>query len=661
MQQAAGVATPGRPGPAKQEVVAELGEPALLLPAAVNRGLEANGRAKYLLSLLQTARAWADAPSPPCPTLHEERVAAGVADPDLDRVVDGARRLAPDTYAVPGAARIHHELVTAVEEMLAPLAAASPVPDAAPAPDRARLDALLAAAPDLAGDRLPGTYVDAMTSARREGGDSLHLLVLDAHRALDRLQAEIATSSVDGAAAYGLAPGDEPLVAAFMAGVHETAPLKFDHPGLATTATRVDGRLLLQNDLGTTNAHVVVVAVEGLAATVTYTDVHLRRLRFFTALLDDVDVTWSGAAHRAGGPSLGAHHVTVGRYEAPDAEALGRFLLHLGSRLVFVIDWNRARKRLARFLSTADAVDALRWAADQRIGHEAFLLMGGERLVYDAVELSARVPARYGEPLAKVLGREATVAVARFALRASAEGLLAGKTPLLIRDELRVEVLRHVQASHRRLLDDSVEHASLVVECAKALQAALLRLGTDEGAAYLHRAAERAARWEHRADEILVAQRQSARRVDGGEQVTALTGAADDAIDDLEESLFLLTLLPHDALAAVQPVLGPLAGIAVTTACEHLKAVEIARQALDAQAPDDLEDFLVAVDRVATLEHDADTADRLARAALVTGAPDFRSLYVADSLSRGVESATDALRRSSLGLRDHVLRVLAVR
>ena len=45
----------------------------------------------------------------------------------------------------------------------------------------------------------------------------------------------------------------------------------------------------------------------------------------------------------------------------------------------------------------------------------------------------------------------------------------------------------------------------------------------------------------------------------------------------------------------------------------------------------------------------------MARAALVTEAPDFRSLYVADSVSRTAEAATDAMLRSVLGLRDHVL------
>ena len=92
---------------------------------------------------------------------------------------------------------------------------------------------------------------------------------------------------------------------------------------------------------------------------------------------------------------------------------------------------------------------------------------------------------------------------------------------------------------------------------------------------------------------------------------------------------------------------------------EHLKALEIACQVVDGSASDDLEDFLVAVDRVVTLEHEADAADRAARAKLVTEAPEFRSLYVADSILRCIEDASDALMRSALGLRDHILGSLS--
>jgi uncharacterized protein Yka (UPF0111/DUF47 family) len=651
----------GRDGPSKREAVQELGERALLLPSLLARALAANDEAKYLLSLLQAARSHAELPSQPWSSLRDERLAARVPDPGLDAVVERSRQVGPDLYFIPGVAEVHRQLIRAVGDMLTPLQVAPAGDGDHPSVDPARLDRLLRAAPAFPADQVPGRYIDETTSARRESGDSLHLLVMDAHRALNRLESEVATESVDGAAAYALAGGDRELVAAFMAGLRETAPLKFDHPGLGTSATRVGDRLVIQNDLGTTQAHVVVVTVEGLAVTITYSDVHRRRLAFFASLFDRFPVTWSHSEAHSASPSLGAYHLTRGSYQASDRTGVEAFLRHAGSRLVFVLDWNRARKRLTTFLSNRDAIDVLRWAAEQNVGHMAFLTLGGDRLIYDAVELSAKLPARYGEPLIEVLGRDATLAVTRFALRSAAVGLLTGKSPLLIRDELRVEVLRHVQAVQRRLLDTSAEHASLVVECAQVLHAALVRLAASDGQAFLHRAARRASGWEHRADEILTEQRQAGRRVEGAGAITALTALADDAIDALEEAVFLLTLLPHDAVGVIRPILDTVAATAVMAAREYLKAVEIAREIVEGAAPEDLEDFLIAVDRVATLEHEADIADRTARAALVNEAPEYRSLYVADNVSRGVEDATDALLRSSLGLRDHILSALSVK
>lgn len=61
---------------------------------------------------------------------------------------------------------------------------------------------------------------------------------MDVHRAFNKLQGEISQVQIDGAATCLLKEKDRPMVQAFMAGVNRTAPLKFDHPGLGTTATR---------------------------------------------------------------------------------------------------------------------------------------------------------------------------------------------------------------------------------------------------------------------------------------------------------------------------------------------------------------------------------------------------------------------------------------
>lgn len=635
----------------KGRIVEELGDAALALPSLVQRGLQANQRAKYLLALLQTARAHADAPGSPAPTLADERAAAGLADPALDRVVAGSTRLDDGSYLVPRAQDLVDELVAEVRVMRRAATVAG-------VGDDGRLEALVPGGDEVRGDRITGACIDRLTAAPRPGADSLHGLVMAAHRDLDSLQRTLASGSVDGAATYGLDAGDTALVAAFMEGLHSTEALRFGHPGLDTTATRIGDRLLLENDLGTTDVHVLVVTVTGSTATVTYSDLHPRRLAFVRTLLDPAPVRWSDEQSRPARAGLDAYHLVVGTFEAADVTQLREFLRLLGSRVVFVLDWNRARKRLQTYLSRADAAAVLRWAVDANVGHRAFLVLGAERMIFDALELAAKVPARFGESVVDVLGRDATLVITRFALRACTEGLLAGKSPPLIRDELRVEVLRHVRAVHGELLDLDAAHAALIAESAQALRAAVDRLGHADAAGFLGRTAARAARWEHRADDLLADLRRAGARVDGGQPFADLASAADDAIDELEEAVALLGLLPAGSGALVGPLLQPVAAVAVASAREHVKAVEAARAVVSGGAPDDLEDLLVAVDRVVALEHDADEADRAARGALVDGAPDFRTLYVADGVSRAAETATDALARSAQGLRDHLLTLV---
>ena len=287
-------ATPSRPvavegGPSrgsmtKARIVSELGEQELLLPALVNEGLAANDRAKFYLTLLQAARDHADHPDGAATDLTQERLACEVGDADLDTVVARSRKEGPDAYFIPALRRVHDRLADDVRRMMAPLQAPSEYAGA--------LAALLAKTPAAAEDRIAGATIDHLTSGQRDAGDSLHLLVMDLHKELNRLQQQLATETIDGASVYGVHEEDRPLVAAFMAGLNRTRDLKFDHPGLGTTATRSGDRLVIQNDIGLTEAHVLVIHVEGDRVTLTYTDVHLDRLLFFQSLFDRFAVQW---------------------------------------------------------------------------------------------------------------------------------------------------------------------------------------------------------------------------------------------------------------------------------------------------------------------------------------------------------------------------------
>jgi hypothetical protein len=225
----------------KARMIGELGEQELLLPALVNEALAANDRAKYLMTLLQVARERADHPDREATDLKQERLASGVADGELDRVVEGSRKEDPNAYSIPGARRIHEKLVGDVRRMMVPLRAEDgPVPHngeqrVAAYEERVRL--LLSQASPPEEDQIAGDYIDRLTSGQRDAGDSLHLVVMDLHKELNRLQQRLATQTIDGAQVYGVRDDDRPLITAFMAGINQTRGLKFDHPGLGTTAT----------------------------------------------------------------------------------------------------------------------------------------------------------------------------------------------------------------------------------------------------------------------------------------------------------------------------------------------------------------------------------------------------------------------------------------
>jgi uncharacterized protein Yka (UPF0111/DUF47 family) len=633
----------------KSAVLAAIGEAALSQPAAVNAALAANDRVKFAFTLLQAALAHADHPAAQADSLKRERLASGIEDPALDGIIPAARRQGA-RYLVPGAPALLTRIEADLRVMAAPVLAAGRPAFAA------RLETLLAALPTAQDDLLDADAVAGMTHARRDGPDSLHRLVMDLHKELNALQTALAQETLDGAAVYGLADEDRPRVLAFMAGLNRTAKLKGDHPGLATTATRCGPRLVIQNDIGTTDAHVLVVHVEGLAVTVTYTDVHPERLAFFQSMLETYAPTWQTA--RPGTLAAGAAFLlATGTVTTADEQACRAYLDHLGSRLVFLIDWNRARKQLRAFLPGPARLSLLRWAAEQGIGHRFFIELGGAHLINQAIEATAGSAMHFGDRLSDALGVPDTETFLRFAFRAATEGMLAHRSPSLVRDRVRAELLRHFTNEERRLLRCVADHAGLVFELAS-----LTRDGVQAlcgGATDLHKLAHRAARFEHDADQVVIDVRDATRRRPDYAHLRPLIEAADDAADELEEAVFLTALL-----AAAKPqgeALAPLQALAALlddTAREWVKALAHAAHVKDPGAAEDTDDFLTAIDRIAALEHQSDDAERALTAAAVRHAADFRQLHLYTALGSKLEAASDALKHTSLMLRDHVMKEL---
>ncbi len=596
---------------AKERIIQELGEGELLLPELVRRALAANDRVKYLLTLLQTARAAADGAE--VVDLHEERIASGVEDPTLDRVVADAVRGQDGAYRIPHAEKLADQALADVATMLAPLLASS----AREADGLRRRQATLGESLDVAGDTIRVEDLARLTAASRER-DSVHLLVVDAHRELNRLAATLATESIDGARAHNLEDGDRPLVRAFMRGLHETERLRFGHPGLGTIAAHSGAALVLQNDLGMTDAHVVVLRIVERTLTITYTDVHLERLVFFQDLLAKRGVEWEDTRSRVDRSMEGGlFHLALGRYVAEDIGALESFLADAGSQLVFMIDWNRARKRLRGLVGKRAAVELLTWSADKHHGHRAFLLAGGERLVNDALQFAGRPGAATGESLSDVLGAAAAAAYLRSVLRICSDGLLVGKALPLIQDEVRAELVGYVHTAREELFELIRRHGELVVEIGEATRDELeLALAGGDGPAGAD--AQRAGAWEHVADEIVNRVRAYIERTDEPGALLVLVEAADDIADSLEDAAFNLTLLRRPGPAP--EIAGKLRGmcrLVLASARAHLRAVTLAAEVQRGASREEMEAFLEAAHEVVSLERETDDAQRSVHAALV--------------------------------------------
>ena len=92
--------------------------------------------------------------------------------------------------------------------MLAPLALIASGSDTAAALHdryRQRLGQLVPARPTMIDDMLSEETSTAMTSGRPFPGDGFHLLIMDLHKELNQLQADISTQEIDGVQAYIIA------------------------------------------------------------------------------------------------------------------------------------------------------------------------------------------------------------------------------------------------------------------------------------------------------------------------------------------------------------------------------------------------------------------------------------------------------------------------
>ena len=641
----------------KARIIEALGQAELMLPNLVAGALRANDRAKLRMSVLQAAVQHAHDPHAALPDLAAECGSTGIDAVGTKSLIAGARINGEGTIEVPGLAKLSDGLLSDVQTMIDAVGAGDrPAGEAA-----ARRFAALETGLSLGAERVFERDIAKATSVPGDGSDSLHRLVMDLHKALNRLTAQCAEETVSGARTYGLAPEDKPLVAAFMRGLDRTRGLKFDHPGLDTTAVRGENRLLIQNDIGTTDAHVLVVSVEGSVVTITHSDVHEPRAKFFVGLFDSFPVKWT-RLHQERAEDLAkgeAFYLVTGRYEAGSREALLAFLEAIGAALVFLIDWNKARKALRKLVSNSDAVAVLDWGARHEVGHRAFLQLGGADLIASAVRQAAPARIGFGEELGDVLGREATLKFLKTALRLSTEALRNGRSARSVRETLEVDLVRRIERNESTLLATVVRQLGLARDIATAIAADIA--DPRHGLADASGNAGRAKRIEEKADAIALEARRSIARTQANPTITELVNAAENAIDELEQASFLVSLLPRELEANLLQPLGELCAGAIAGAEAAVCGLEAAASLAEGDGADmaDSEDALSATSRLVDIEHAADRAERRVTRLVLSGDVGGEGGMVVLELARALERASDRMALVGHVLHDQVMAGLS--
>jgi hypothetical protein len=120
--------------------------------------------------------------------MRTERETAGIESEQYDTVVLGAQRIDEELYSVPFLPDILSGIRDCMEEMIAPFAAHGH--------EEAqgfikRKDSLLGTLHEEPEGTISSSLINTITSGEAGTDDSIHLLVMDLHRALNQLQTEL--------------------------------------------------------------------------------------------------------------------------------------------------------------------------------------------------------------------------------------------------------------------------------------------------------------------------------------------------------------------------------------------------------------------------------------------------------------------------------------
>jgi hypothetical protein len=158
--------------------------------------LAANDRVKVRMSALQAASHHAQQPDRPATDLHVECHAAGIAPAALTTLIGGAHLAGDGRMAAPNLARLMKEIHDDVAAMIRAVNAGKPSEGKTM---DARLAAIRAAGTLEASNEIEIARIAKLTGVAQDGADSLHRLVMDLHKALNRLAAGCSEEILAGA------------------------------------------------------------------------------------------------------------------------------------------------------------------------------------------------------------------------------------------------------------------------------------------------------------------------------------------------------------------------------------------------------------------------------------------------------------------------------
>jgi uncharacterized protein Yka (UPF0111/DUF47 family) len=250
------------------------------------------------------------------------------------------------------------------------------------------------------------------------------------------------------------------------------------------------------------------------------------------------------------------------------------------------------------------------------------------------------------------LGAGETRAFLQRVLRETGEGLAAGRSVRLIRDEIQADLAQRFETAESAVLAILVRHLGLSRTLASAA-ADILATGLTAPAGLV----DRAKRLESKADRLTLEARELCGRLTGGQAVRRCVDAAENAMDAIDECVFLMSLAPEGP--PPPEAMTRLADILVDEIGQLVRAAEAAARLPEGRRADSVL-ALQSIDAAVQAERDADAAERASIGAVMQSAgADPRSLVLGLEVARTLETATDHMAHAAQALRERVLEAFS--